>query len=98
MKVVLSPASQRDIRKIVIYIAGDSPVRARSLGLELRKRCHAIGDDPGLYPLAEHLGEGVRLVKHGVYFIFYVVEPDHVRIRRVIHGARLIDADMVRSS
>ena len=97
MKVALSPASQRDIRKIVLYVAGDSPTRARSFGLDLRRRCHAVGSAPHIYPLAQHLGEGVRFVKHSAYLIFYVVESDRVWIRRVIHGARMISADMVRS-
>lgn len=96
MKVSLSPASQRDLRQIILYIARDNPVRARSFGRELRQRCHEVGAGPELYPLSQNLGEGVRFIRHGVYLIFYVVEPEQVRIRRVLHGARFIDADMVR--
>ena len=98
MRVVLSPASQRDIRQIILYIADDNPSRARSFGAELRQRCRSIGSAAEGYPVAPHLGEDVRCLRHGVYLIFYVIEPDHVRIRRVIHGARLIDADMIRAS
>ena len=98
MRVVLSPASQRDLRQIVLYIARDNRARARSFGSELRERCRAIGAVPDLYPVAEAMGEGVRFVRHGVYLIFYAVESDHVRIRRVIHSARLIDAEMVQPS
>lgn len=98
MKVVLSPASQRDLRDIVLYIALDNPRRARSFGRELRRRCLSIGEAPEAYPVSAHLGGGVRHLRHGVYLVFFVIEADHVRIRRVLHGARLINAEMIRPS
>lgn len=96
MRVVLSPASRRDLREIALYIAADNPVRTQSFAKELRRRCRSIGDAPEAYPVSAHLGADVRHVRHGVYLIFYVVEVDQVWVRRVLHGARLINADMVR--
>jgi toxin ParE1/3/4 len=98
VKAVLSPASRQDVRNIVLYIAARNPGRARSFGDELRSHCHGIGKAALAYPLTPALGDGVRCARHGAYLILYRVCPDHVRILRVVHGAQLIDAEMLRGS
>ena len=44
------------------------------------------------------LGDGIRLMPHGNYLIFYSVHDDAVRIERVMHGARDITADDFKGS
>lgn len=96
MRVVLSPHSQRDLTDLVLYIAEDNPRRARSYAAEIKTVCRSLNVSPERFPAAPELGPAIRYTRHGAYLIFYSIETDHVRIRRVIHSARLIDASMFR--
>jgi toxin ParE1/3/4 len=80
-----------DLEDIGDYIARDNPQRAITFVDEIRQRCFAIVQAPRAAPLRESLGKGVRVVPYGQYLIFYTVQPDEVRIERVLHGARDID-------
>ena len=46
LRVILTPQSRDDLRKIVSYIARHNPERARSFGNELIDRALAIGSFP----------------------------------------------------
>lgn len=93
MKVVLTAEALGDLEQIGDYIAGDSPVRARTFVAELVAAARKIGEIPRGFPLVprfEHLG--VRRRVHGSYLIFYRIEEDRVSILHVLHGARDYEA------
>jgi toxin ParE1/3/4 len=82
--------AERDLEEISDYIARDNPERALSFVKEIREQCSKITTYPEAAPLRLELGERIRLVPFGRYLIFYTVQADHVRIERIIHGARNI--------
>ena len=86
-----SRRARADIEEIGDFIARENPARAAAFIAGLRTHCRGLVDFPEAAPLRPEIGEGVRLAVHGRYLILYVVHPDLVEIRRVVHGARDLD-------
>lgn len=93
MKVDFSPVAQEDLIGIAVYIAQDNSVRALSFVDELEASCLGIGRTPGIGTARPELGEGIRMLPHGRYLIFYRDYDGAVRIERVVHGARDIEGE-----
>ncbi len=92
MNVIFSPLSEDDLEEIGDYIAADNPRRAVSFIREMREHCQKIADMPEAAPLREDIMPNVRMVAHGNFLIFYRIAEQEVRIERVLHGARNIQA------
>lgn len=91
-RLVHKPAAVRDLREIVAFIAEDNPVAAQKLRDQIDRQVGLLAEFPEMGPLAqdEHLRQqGYRLLSVAGYLVFYVVTPEEVLIRRVLHGARL---------
>ena len=88
-----SPLSLEDLGEIAAYIARDNPKRAKSFVDALIEVCHTLAEQPYMGAARPELGDRVRLHPHGHYHIFYRPLDTGVRIERVLHGARHIDAD-----
>jgi toxin ParE1/3/4 len=86
--VVFSPRSVFDLREIGDWIAQSSPRRAIRFVVELREHAQRIGAAPLGFPSREDLSPGLRMAVHRPYLILFRVSSDHVRIERVLHGAR----------
>lgn len=97
MKVTFSPAARDDLVELALYIAQDNPVRAASFVDVLQDRCLALGKAPGIGTARPELGEGVSMLPHGRYLIFYRHTRTQVRVERVMHGARDIGANDLES-
>jgi toxin ParE1/3/4 len=93
VKVTFSKVARDDLLDIALYIAQDDPARALTFVDELEARCNRLGDAPGIGTARPELGEGVRVLPHGHYLIFYREQRQGVRIERVMHGARDIGGD-----
>lgn len=94
MRFRFSRRAEADLDEIAAYIARDHPARAVSFIGELRRHCQDLLTFPKAAPLRPELGDGVRLSVFGNYVTLYVVHPDFLEIRRVVHGARnLADID-----
>jgi toxin ParE1/3/4 len=94
MQFRFSRRAEADLEEIAAYIARDNPPRAVSFIRELRQHCQHLLTFPEAAPLRPELGVGVRLSVFGNYLTLYVVHPDFLEIRRVVHGARyLADID-----
>ena len=89
--VILTPQAQDDLRELVIFIARDSPGRARSFanspGRQSAFHRRASRDGPG-GSRAERSCRGE--IVHRSYRIIYEVlhEPNAIYILRFWHGAR----------
>jgi len=92
VKVSFSPAARDDLLEIALYIAQDNPARASTFVDELESRCLGLGNSPSIGTARPELGEGIRMLPHGRYLIFYRHTKTEVRVERVMHGARDIDA------
>jgi len=93
MKVEFSPVAKDDLLEIALYIAQDNPVRAISFVDELETQCLRLGQAAGIGAPRPELGEGVRMLPHGRYLIFYHEHISMIRIERIMHGARDIGSD-----
>jgi toxin ParE1/3/4 len=92
MSVEFSPVAERDLEEIGDYIAHDNSHRALTFILEIRERCQKIEKTPNAAPLREDILSGVRVLKHNNYLIFYSILKSKIRIERILHGARDIEA------
>ena len=92
--VRFSPLAETDLVEIGIYIARDNPKRALSFIDELEIKCDALGGFPGTGVVRHDLAADLRMLPHGSYMIFYSEQEDHVRIERILHRARDVDALM----
>lgn len=90
MHCIFSVIAELDLEEIGDYIARDNPERAVSFIQEIRGHCLKITAYPEAAPPRPELCEGIRMVPFGRYLIFYTVHADHVRVERIIHGARNI--------
>ena len=93
MKLTFSPAAGADLMDITIRIEQNNPARALTFVDELEGKCDALGGAPGIGTSRPELGEGVRMLPHGRYLIFYREVNKALRIERIMHGARDIGAD-----
>ncbi len=73
---------------IAIFIAQDNPRRAPTFVDELERKCEALGLAPGIGTSRTELGEGIRVLPHGRYLIFYREANKGLRIERILHGSR----------
>ena len=88
MQFRFSRRAEADLDEIAAYIARFNPTRAATFVRELREHCRGLILFPERYRLRPELGEGVRLSVFGNYVVLYLVHPDLLEIRRVVHGAR----------
>ena len=93
MKVTFSPAAEEDLLEIAAFIAHDNKARALTFVDELEGKCDALGRAPGIGTSRPELGDGVRMLPHGRYLIFYREVNKGLRIERIMHGARDIGGD-----
>ena len=90
-RLEFSPESQLDLIEIAAFIAQDNPARAKSFVDELEADCDRLITQSGIGAPRPELGEGVRVLPHGRYLIFYRPDENVVRIARVLHSARDVE-------
>lgn len=92
MKVLFSAEADADLATIRSFISLGSQRRAESFVREIVEACLAIVDVPLGWPILPRYEQAAfRRKTHRRYLIFYRVQPDHVQIVRVLHGARDLD-------
>ncbi|HEV2817209.1 MAG TPA: type II toxin-antitoxin system RelE/ParE family toxin [Allosphingosinicella sp.] len=87
-----SPEAEADLLDIAAYIARDSPGRAHSFIDELEASCADLLAFPKSGRARPELAPDLRSKPYGRYMIFYTPGPKSVRIERILHGARDIEA------
>lgn len=92
MEVVFAPAAAQDIEEIGDYIYAENPAAAIRFIAGLSDRCSRIADAPNAGAPRFLVWPGLRSVIFRRYVIFYTVHDDTVRIERVLHGARDLEA------
>ncbi|MER9753187.1 type II toxin-antitoxin system RelE/ParE family toxin [Mesorhizobium sp. M0166] len=92
MAVIFAPAAAQDIEQIGDYIHAENPAAAMRFIVALRERCGRVADAPRGGAPRPDLWPGLRSIAFRRHMIFYTVEGDAVRIERILHGARDIEA------
>ena len=95
MKVRLTRAAQTDLVEIGVHIARDDTLAAHRWVARLRARCRSLGRFPERCPIWFSTAPPIRRASEGAHNIFYTVQLDHVRVERIVHGARDIDASLL---
>jgi plasmid stabilization system protein ParE len=96
-RVRIARAAERDIEAIWSFIAQDSPEEADKFIRRIEERADTLERFPERCPLiAENLllGTRYRHLLYGNYRIIFRVAGKTVYVLRVIHGARLLNAQM----
>jgi len=75
-----------------MFIAADNPARADDFIDLIDAKFQNLSRQPGLGRLRNELVAGLRSFPVGHYVIFYLPDQDCLRIIRVLHGARDVDA------
>ena len=88
MKVIYSPRSYRDLKKICEFIAAESGSQqvAHSYIARLLDACDALAILPERYAHYRYARDW-RMMPFGNYLIFFQVRDETVRIGHVRHGA-----------
>jgi len=92
MGLDFSPAAIQDLEEIGDYIHADNPSAAYRFIGELRIRCNRLAEMPRAGVPRPELWIGLRSVPFRRYIVFYTVTDDDVRIERILHGSRDIQA------
>jgi toxin ParE1/3/4 len=87
-----SPAAEADLLDIAAYIAAENPERALSFVDELEASCAVLRDFPETGRERWELAPDLRSKPYGRYVIFYTPGAKVVRIERILHGARDVEA------
>lgn len=92
MAIAFAPAAEQDLEEIGDYIYTENPTAAYRFIAELRGRCNRLADTPRAGAPRPELWAGLRSVPFHRYVVFYTVAGNDVRIERILHGSRDIDA------
>lgn len=88
----LTPAASQDLDDIYDYLAQRNPAAAARVIDDLRQRCRALADFPGMGRRCGELAPGLRCSPVRGYIIVYRPTDDGVEIVRIVHGARNLPA------
>ena len=89
--VIWSPAARADLREIEAYIATTSPSNARRVIERIREAATNRRDFPySARMIPEFQDRERRETFVYQYRVMYRVEPECIRILRVVHGRRLL--------
>ena len=89
--VIWSPAARVDLREIEAYVAARSPLNARRVIEKIRETADNQRDFPYSARMIPEFQDPARRETFVYqYRLMYRVEPDHIRILRVVHGRRLL--------
>ena len=92
MKAILwGTGAARDISTIVAEIALENPAAAKLFLRAVRLKVDRLSQFPliGAMQAGRPSSLHVRRLVHGSYLIYYTVHRTEIRIRAVVHGARL---------
>ena len=97
-KVEITETAEADIASIWEYISQDNIEEATNFIMHLEKQIRTLEQFPERCPsIPENiiLGTSYRHLLYGKYRTIFKVLASRVIIMRVIHGARLLDIDML---
>ena len=97
-RVEITEAAEADIAEIWEYITQDKPDAATAFVLRLEEQIGTLEHFPERCPLLpenELLGTAYRHLLNGNYRTIFKIVESRVIIMRVLHGAQLLDTEML---
>ena len=98
LRVEITEAAESDITEIWEYIAQDKPDAATAFILRLEEQIGTLEHFPERCPFVpenELLGTAYRHLLYGNYRTIFKIVESRVIIMRVLHGAQLLDTEML---
>ena len=92
MKVRLSAAAQGDLEECWPHVARDNLQAADRLLDAVEKKLVMLASHPRTGRACDELGPNLHRFPAGSCVVFYRIQPKHIEIVRVLHGARDIEA------
>ena len=89
---IVSPLARADLDEIWQYVAQDNPPAADRLLAAFYERFLLLAKQPLLGQVRDELRPGVRSFSARNYVIYYQVAEDRIRVVRVLHGSRDVEA------
>ncbi|TAL24194.1 MAG: type II toxin-antitoxin system RelE/ParE family toxin [Nitrospirae bacterium] len=99
-KVEITRIAEADIQYIFDYISTDSKTAAIRLVDEIERQIETLETSPmrcAVIPESHELGGKYRHLIYGNYRTIFRIDGARVIIMRVIHGARLLDMQILES-
>jgi len=99
-KVEITRIAEADVAEICEYVAQDKPEMATAFVLRLEEQIGKLERFPERCPLVpenELLGADYRHLLYGNYRTIFKIVGSRVIILRVLHGARLLDTEMLET-
>jgi toxin ParE1/3/4 len=87
--VLWSRRAERDLQAIRSYIAQHNPQAAEGVARRIRDVVLRLSEHPELGARVPNAGVRRIVVSGTPYLVYYRVAEDHVRLMRVLHGARV---------
>jgi plasmid stabilization system protein ParE len=97
-RVEITEAAEADIAEIWEYITQDKPDAATAFVLRLEEQIGTLERFPERCPLLPEnalLGTAYRHLLYGNYRTIFKIVESRVIIMRVLHGAQLLDTEML---
>ena len=92
LAIVLTPSANRDLAEIWKFIDADNPAQADAFIDLIDEKFQNLSRQPGPGRRRDELVAGLRSFPVDRYVIFYLQDQDCLRIVRVLHDARDVDA------
>jgi len=90
--VILAPQAVAELYEVTIYLASESVDVAERVLKSLQDRCERLNDAPKQGRARPDLIPGARALPFLRYLIIYSVRKDQVRVLRIIHTSRDLEA------
>lgn len=88
MRLLRTPAAERDLIDIWTYIATDNPDAADRFLDAIADRIGQLRENPRMGRLRPDIAADARFLPMGNYVVLYRLADDVIEIVRVVHGAR----------
>ncbi|MCL4205081.1 MAG: type II toxin-antitoxin system RelE/ParE family toxin [Pirellulaceae bacterium] len=87
-----SPQSLDDLKEVLVFVARDRPQAARQLVQRLKEKCRFLATTPFAGTSRNDLSPGLRAFTVGNYVIYFHPTETGIRVERVLHASRDLDA------
>ena len=88
----IAPQAQTDLDEVWDYVADDSVTAADQLLATFHDKFLLLSSHPLIGQTRYELRPNLRCFSVGSYVVYYQPEEERIRIVRVLHGARDVDA------
>ncbi|HPO12622.1 MAG TPA: type II toxin-antitoxin system RelE/ParE family toxin [Candidatus Hydrogenedentes bacterium] len=92
MNYRLSPAAQKDMDDLWLFIARDNISAADHFISKVMDKFSKIAAHPNLGRVCEEVGKDFQRFPVDAYVIFYRIKPKFIEIVRILHSARDIES------